>query len=66
LYHPRKVKVHLITEARRSVMYYEIKAYEKVPVRKVSNVGQSKKPKRDEWKRERKLARKNKQARRIA
>ncbi len=45
-------------------MYYEIKAYEKIPVRKVSKLGQ--KPKRDEWKRERKLARKNKQARRIA
>ena len=47
-------------------MYYEIKAYEKIPVRKVSDVGQSNKPKRDEWKRERKQARKNKQARRVA
>ena len=47
-------------------MYYEIKAYEKIPVRKVSDVGQSKKPKRDEWKRERRKERKNKQARRIA
>tara|TARA_B100001175_G_C19304098_1_gene539693 strand:+ start:107 stop:250 length:144 start_codon:yes stop_codon:yes gene_type:complete len=47
-------------------MYYEIKAFEKLPIKKVSDLGQSKKPKRDEWKRERKLARKNKQARRIA
>ncbi len=47
-------------------MYYEIKAYEKIPVRKVSDVGQSKKPKRDDWKRERRQERKNKQARRIA
>lgn len=47
-------------------MYYEIKAYEKISVKKSSNVGQYKKPKRDEWKRERKLARKNKQARRVA
>ena len=47
-------------------MYYEIKAYEKIPVRKVSDLGQSKKPKRDEWNRERKQARKNKQARRVA
>jgi len=45
-------------------MYYEIKAYEKIPIKKVSKLGQ--KPKRDEWKRERKLARKNKQARRVA
>tara|TARA_Y100001938_G_scaffold121843_1_gene169773 strand:- start:193 stop:393 length:201 start_codon:yes stop_codon:yes gene_type:complete len=66
LYHPRKVKVQSITVARRSVMYYEIKAYEKIPVRKVSDVGQSKKPKRDDWKRERRQERKNKQARRIA
>jgi hypothetical protein len=66
LYHPRKVKVHLTTEARRSVMYYEIKAYEKIPVKKSSNVGQFKKPKRDDWKRERRQERKNKQARRIA
>ena len=47
-------------------MYYEIKAYEKIPVRKVSDVGQSKKPKRDDWKRDRRQERKNKQARRIA
>ena len=47
-------------------MYYEIKAYEKIPVRKVSDLGQSKKPKRDDWKRERRQERKNKQARRIA
>ena len=47
-------------------MYYEIKAYEKIPVRKVSDVGQSKKPKCDDWKRERRQERKNKQARRIA
>ena len=47
-------------------MYYEIKAYEKIPVRKVPDLGQSKKPKRDEWKRERRKERKNKQARRIA
>ena len=47
-------------------MYYEIKAYEKIPVRKVSDVGLSKKPKRDDWKRERRQERKNKQARRIA
>ena len=47
-------------------MYYEIKAYEKIPVRKVSDVGQSKKPKRDDWKRERRQERKNMQARRIA
>ena len=47
-------------------MYYEIKAYEKIPIRKVSDLGQSKKPKRDDWKRERRKERKNKQARRIA
>ena len=47
-------------------MYYEIKAYEKIPIRKVSDLGQSKKPKRDDWKRERRQERKNKQARRIA
>ena len=47
-------------------MYYEIKAYEKIPVRKVSEAGQSKKPKRDDWKRERRQERKNKQARRVA
>jgi hypothetical protein len=47
-------------------MYYEIKAFEKLPIKKVSNVGQSKKPKRDDWKRERRQDRKNKQARRVA
>jgi hypothetical protein len=46
-------------------MYYEIKAFEKLPIKKVSNVGQSKKPKRDDWKRERRQDRKNKQARRF-
>ena len=38
-------------------MYYEIKAFEKLPIKKVSNVGQSKKPKRDDWKRTRKVMR---------
>ena len=47
-------------------MYYEIKAYEKISVKKSSNVGQPKKPTRDDWKRERRQDRKNKQARRIA
>ena len=40
-------------------MRYEMKNFIKFSKSKVSNVGQ--KPKRDDWKRERKLARKNKQ-----
>lgn len=40
-------------------MRYEMKNFIKM-TKKPSNVGQSDKPKRDEWKRERKIARKTK------
>ena len=43
-------------------MRYEIKNFVKFTKRKVSNVGQ--KPRRDDWKRERKNARKQKQLQR--
>ena len=40
-------------------MRYEMKNFIKI-TKKPSNVGQSDKPKRDDWKRERKIARQNK------